>query len=193
MKRRNGTLTIIPGINVDIVHACGHRLPIEHVPFIRRSAPSWNGDTSELIFGAHQFSRKLRRVVIFESEPSSREDAHAQNVIKKSAKTFAGCLGAELISVGTLFVDTASFTLELPGDWSPENMTATRLETLRRKCLRGGIPFGNVVQPFRPAVASSKRTYNRLLNLVIDGKLVWTDYEQQREAAVGPMWLRCAI
>lgn len=192
MTRRNGTLTIIPSINVDIVYSCGDRPQPKHVPFIRKSAPSWNSDTSELIFAAHRFYTKIRRVVVFEAEPLSREDAHAQNIIKKSVKTFAGCLGAELVSVGTLFADVASFTLELPGDWSPQNMTAARLEKLRRECLRGGIPFGSIVQPFRPATASSRRTYDRLVNLVVDEQLIWTDYEHQRNAAVGPMWERCA-
>ena len=193
MKRRKGTLTIIPGINVDIVHARSDSSPAEHVPFVRKRAPSWNEDTYELILNAQHFATRLRRVVIFETEPSTREEAHAQNTLKKSAQIFAACRGAEIVSVSSLFADVASFTLNLAGDWSPENMTAARLETLRRKCLRGGIPFGTVIRPFKPARAASHRMYTRLIELIVEGRLEWADYEQQRAAAVGPMWLRCAI
>src|ERR1700738_857895 len=183
MNRPKGILTLtVNGVRPEGVYAASDKSHIICADFSAWDASSWSRATLSLLSATAPFILKVGTINYFETEPAFREQARVQNELKKAVRILAEVRGAEVVCLEPMGVCAAGETLELPGDWCVHDgveISARRLELLRRACRKRRVPLGDVGFRRNPSAARSLTGYAWLCASAANHELDWTLFEDR--------------
>jgi hypothetical protein len=182
-----GTLTI--GCNASAVYCKGDKAAVVAAPLELPPHVNLNDYVGAVIRCIGNYAFTCHRIIIFELEPKSQIEEHAQEFLMQSVRLFARARGIETVFLSETNIEI----MNVPGlteGWE-RSIEGFTIESLRRIALGRNDPFGVIVDPFNRKRFCNRRAFYELLHAATRKQLHWSDYESYREKIKGmPMGLR---